>query len=479
MHSQASKIKWNSFFSFLSAFIRLLTNFILFAGIARLYGGEAFGQFATAHSLSLIFLLLADFGFDTLLATEIARRREHAVEIAQKYFSLKVLFALGTALLMVGLPVIHRFSGPTTTYIMVFSLYVFFSSLNNCFFALFRGLEQLHHETRISFVSNMVLLFAAFLVGFYHFPLSFLAIVFVGTRIIGLILALRVKTAVPWRALLRFDLSGWEEVRSRTLVFGFHYLFGNLFFTMDSMLLAFWRGDHEVGVYQSVFKIAVLALAIPDIVIGAILPVLSRLYAEDRARWMYLGQLVNKTLLFLVLPISMVFIVYADQLIHTIYGPSSFDEAVPLLRIFAGIVLVRFAVESFALMLTTSLQQEKRLLIVVAATAMNFILNYFMIRQYSFYGAAIVSLVTNLAVGFGYIFFTRSYFSKIAWDAGTIISVLATLAIGALLWQLKVLSMWYFAPIAVSLCVATSYFAGYSRSERSLIFSFNARVRNG
>src|ERR1043166_3676197 len=128
MPGQSSRIRWNSLFALLSQAIRLLTNFFVFVGVARFYGPEAFGQFTTAHSFSSIFLLFADFGFDTLLATEIARHRERAEELARRYFSLKIVFALGATAAMLLLPIFKSMSPSTTMLTQIFSFYVLFAS---------------------------------------------------------------------------------------------------------------------------------------------------------------------------------------------------------------------------------------------------------------------------------------------------------------------------------------------------------------
>src|SRR5882762_8439858 len=113
MRSRLSRIHWNSLYSFLSQAIRLLTNFLMFVGIARFYGAEAFGQFTTAHTFSTIFIIFADFGFDSLLTTEIARNRDHAAELAQRYFSLKIICAVGASVAMTIFPLVKSFSSET------------------------------------------------------------------------------------------------------------------------------------------------------------------------------------------------------------------------------------------------------------------------------------------------------------------------------------------------------------------------------
>ncbi len=40
---------------------------------------KSFGSFTTAYTLTMVFLLLGDFGFNLLITTEIARNLDNAV----------------------------------------------------------------------------------------------------------------------------------------------------------------------------------------------------------------------------------------------------------------------------------------------------------------------------------------------------------------------------------------------------------------
>jgi O-antigen/teichoic acid export membrane protein len=468
---QAARIRWNSLFSLLSSGIRLLTNVLLFLGIARFYGPEAFGQFTTAHTLSALFLLLADFGLDLLFTTEVARQPANADRLFRSFASVKLLFVSVALMGMWLIPIAHDFSEATRWLIYVFSLGVAFNALTNFFFALFKGFEQLQYETRVSFIENVALLISLVLLGILHAPIGLFAAVFTGTRALGFIIA--AITAVRFVRLRAFNITTteWKEVVRQGWVFGVHLLFGTLYFQLDTVLLALWKDDHTVGIYQAVMKLVALVLVLPDVAINALLPVLSRFHHEDQMRWLRLGRLLNKTLFLLGLPIALIFFVYAEHVIHFVYGGTDFEEAIPVLRVFAAVVLVRFGVETFALMLTTSRQQKARMAVVVLAAILNYLLNAFAIPRYGVLGAAVVSLATNIFAGAGYMFATRQSFFKMAFDLRGVVPLVVTLLLAAVLWQVKFLSLFYVAPVLLALYGFVFYFAGYTRDERNLVFA--------
>jgi len=475
--SQVSRLKRNSLFALLSHLVRLATNFLLFVGVARLYGVETFGQFTTAHTFATIFLLLADFGFDSLLQTHIAKQRATAPALARKCFTLKLLFASLAFIAMLGLPFLYEFTPQTALLVRIFSLFVFVGSFNNFFFALFKGFEEFQHETKISFATNTLLLLLLIVLGLLRAPIAVVALAFVGTRVLGTVAASVVGRRLTGWPVMRLDFTGLRTLWPTVIVFGLQFIFGALYFQLDTVLLALWRGDHDVGIYQSVFKLAVLALIIPDIAVNTLMPVLSRLHGEGDLRWAEFGKLLHKTLLLIGLPVAVVLFVYADQIVILLYGAGEFEGAIPILRVFALTVLVRFAVEPYALMLTTSHRQRVRMLIVMGGTAANVALNALAIPAYGPFGAGMVSLVTNVLVGAGFVLASRQPVREWSLQGRVILALGAAGGIAWIAWMVRSLSLWVGVPLILLLFGVVVLTAGYTRAERRLLFGFGGEAR--
>jgi O-antigen/teichoic acid export membrane protein len=230
-------------------------------------------------------------------------------------------------------------------------------------------------------------------------------------------------------------------------------------------------GDLQVGIYQSVFKIVALTVVAPEILVATMMPVLSRMHDENEERWYVLSGLLIKTLFFLGLPLGMTLFVFSEQIIHMVYGTATFAEAVPIMRLFAFTVFIRFSVEAFALMLTTSHRQSVRMKIVVAGTFINLGLNLYMIPRFGPYGAGIVSLATNAVVGAAYLAATQKGLWSRILNLRNFVPFLVTLLISSIMWNMRSFSMWYTFPLAIAAYAIVFYFVGYSKAERSLILS--------
>jgi len=469
MGSTVRRLTRNTAFSLLSSATRLSANAVLFILVARFYGPEGFGQFTTAHTLSTIFILIADFGFDMLLTTELSQRLDKASFLVPRMIAIKLVLALGASLLMCTYGILMHLSPATRDLTLILSLYLFFSALLNFMFALFKAHEEMHHESVITLIVNLFLLAVLAMLGVAGASLAMVAGAFVLSRVLGLVFAIR-KGRKFTRVLLPIvDLPWIRSIIKQVSVFGIFFVFGNMFFTLDTILLSIWRGDYDVGVYQAVFRIVAVTLILPEIAVTAILPSLSRFYGDEKEKWRQIGSTATKTLFFAGILLGLVLTTAALPIVTLIYGSRGFGQSVHLMKIFGGVVFVRYTVEVFALMLTTSRRQHVRMVLVVGATILNLALNSYAIPRYGVDGAATVSLVTNVAVGIAYILAASTEF-RISWfSRQLLLPFFVILAGGATVVALPSVTVWtVLGPVAV-VYLFTVYYFGYSDHEKGVI----------
>ncbi|MBX3007377.1 MAG: flippase [Melioribacteraceae bacterium] len=464
--SEYSKIGKNSIYSFLSIFFRVFSNIIIFWLIARYYSADVFGQFTTAQTFASVFILLADFGMDILLTTELPRRIEKSSQIFSEIFSAKLIFASFAFLLMLSLSILNQFSEATSLLLLMFSFFVLFSTITNFFFAFYKGNEKLGYEARVSFINNFGSLIAVLILILLKQNILLIAGAYVAVRLIGLLLAFYYVKKINSSISLKFTFPIQKNVIKKIIVLGMFMLFGNLFFQLDTILLAFWRDEKSVGTYQAVFRLIMVLLIIPDVFINSLMPVLSRLRNEDKEKWEKLSFIFNKILVTIIIPASIVMFVYPDEILGLAYGADKYNEAIPIFRIFSFIMLIRFFTEAYGLMLITADKQKVRMTIVILGTALNFVVNFFMIPRYDALGAGITSLITNFVVGFLYYYTARNL--KGNWIAGFAISklILLIIAFALIVYIAGLLSAWYLSFAAALIYYYYAFRFIFSKSEQ-------------
>lgn len=469
MHNDRITIWKNSLFVFFSQTTRLLTNFLIGIGIARIYGAEAFGQFAIAFTVANICVVIADFGFELLLTTEIAKNKKEAVLITRKYLSMKLIFVSLSFLLMLMIPSFQIFSQNSRTLIYFLSLYVVFTSFSNFFYALFRGFEKFEYESKISLITNLILLIFLVIFGFLKTPLEYLMLLFVAARFFGLLISIKTASLLIGASIYKIDFTDWESIIKQILIFGTYFLLGSLYFQLDTILLGVWKGDHAVGIYQSAYKVMLLLLLIPDILRSSVLPFMSKLSIENNENWISFSRLLYKILLLTAFPVSLILFFYSEQIITLVFGYEQYGDAAPILKIFSLIVLVRFVGDTFVSMIITSQRRVILVVIVIIANVASLLANYLLIPKYNIYGAAIGSLFVNIIVVIGYISAYSKSFFKWAFEVRNLSVLTFVFFLAFLIWYNN--ASLFILPFILLTYLLFAFFIGLSLDDRKTIFS--------
>ena len=462
-----SRVRRNSFFVLVGQSVRMASTALVFVIVARAYGPLEFGSYTAAHTLATIFLLVADFGFDILLTWEVGRRQDKVQAIVSRYLSAKLVVSAAATIAMAVLGMILEVSPLTRTLILVLSGSVFFSAMVNFFVALFRGIEQFQYESWISLAANGVLLLATGVAAVLKAPVWAVGALFVLSRALAVLIASLLGVRLGAVRRVEWFLPGRTELR-RIGVFGVHAIFATLFFTQDTLLLALWRGDTQVGVYQAAFKLVGLLFLLPDVLMTAVFPSLAKAHEDDRSRWKRAGILLQKALFAIGVTLSLMLLAAPDIVIRVVYGSAAFDDSIAVLRIFSVAVFVHCATISFAVMLTTSGRHAVRMIVVVCATVFNFSLNAVLIPQLGTTGAAIASVSTLIAVGLGYVLPVRALFVEWISERRVYLTLVAGVVLGGITVMMRAHAGWVVLPAGFLLCAMVMW-QSLSPTERQAL----------
>jgi O-antigen/teichoic acid export membrane protein len=413
--------------------------------------------------------MIADFGFDVLLASEVAQNKSSALTICRKYFSIKVILAVIAFITMIVIPGFQTFSTQSRLLILALSFYVIFTTFTNFFYAIFRGFEKFEYETLNSFLSNLLLLLVLGLLGIFKVSLIYLVLFFIAARFIGLALSFKKVSILLSGNVLKLDYEDWRSTINKVLIFGLTFLFGNIFIQFDTLLIGLWKGDEAAGFYQAAFRIMVFFLLLPDLLIGAFLPSMSRYFNENFNLWKSNSRLLYKILFLVSIPISIIIYFNAEFVINLLYGSKLYEQAIPVLKIFSLIIFIRFIAEPFGLMLTTSKRQSTRMTLVIVVSIFSLVSNYLVIPSYGLIGAAYVSLLLNGLLAF--VYFLANFSLFIGWTKEwRVILILILSAIFVLLFIYFTSNLFIMISF-IAIYITVTYFIGFSEDERKLIFS--------
>ena len=473
----SNKVLSNVAYSFVSQIIRLAANTLLFISVARMYSSIEFGYFATAHTYYTFFILIADFGIDSYILAALPSVPSSKSFVLVNLIRTRLIFC---TIAIIGMLIFGIFLSSSTETILLFFIFtvgLVGTTLTSFFLSTFKSQEIFKYDVYINIYQNGFLLIGLIAVRMSGLNYFYLAIIFMMSRYLGLLRLFRIfKDLVETDIFKDFSVGFLETVKS-VYPYGVHLFFGTLYFTSDTMLIALFYGEYAVGQYQAVFKLMLFSLLFSDVVTISALPSLSKSYAEDVQDWRFIANFLFKMLAVSGIIFGGIFFYFSNDVVEIVYGNKLLENARPLMQIFGILIFIRSVTLLYGFLLTSSQNQHKRMLITIAATVFNIVLNILFLPKYGILGSAYVALVTNTLVGFLFVYFARNL--KFTVDS-TFLNVL-------ILFGVFYFSMNYFIQsqimlkltVLVSLCCYVLYtaFFSLSKSEIKLISFFVQQLK--
>jgi O-antigen/teichoic acid export membrane protein len=376
--------------------------------LTQLLGAAAYGVYATAMATMMVLLVLSGFGLPILVVRMVAAyevRGEHALMRGLLPRANRVILGTGLAVGAVGAAGACAFAGSAApAYFWAVAL-IPLLALSGLRSAALRGL---HHVVLAQVPECLVM------PGF--FVLALAALHWVGAQIIDP--APEVAIASRWIAtFLAFAVGTWlishkmpKAVRAslpaydtRTwarsaapawLLAGMAMLITQI----DTLLLAALQGSESAGVYQAAARGAELVAFSLTVVNFALQPVISSLYASgELARLQRILTLAARAGLALALPVSLLFILYAEPLLGRLFG-SEFSRGAVCLSILCAAQVVSAAIGSADHVLNMTGHERDSARALMTGTAVNVLLGAVLIPPWDIEGAALSSAISLVLV---------------------------------------------------------------------------------
>lgn len=374
--------------------------FVMTVIMPRYLGAEGYGRLYTAISLTGIMAILVEFGLNSLVAREVARRKEDAAKYLINASIIKViLWLVGSVVLGVGV----RIAGyPVETQIAtaVLALSVLVSSISSLVVAILQA------DDRMRWIAASTMLEKIVYVGFG------VAVLVAGRGVV----AVAVVTLLSIVAAALLDLwwlrrmSNEKPIRNGTetldvkglfvqaLPFFSVLFFGAIYFRLDVVFLSLMTSDAVVGYYGAAYRLFQTTYILPEAFLFAFFPLFARLSPKAGDA---LGVAAQKSLDLLMLagiPLTVGMAVLSSELISTLYGATHFSESIPILQTLSIAVVLMYANGVFVQLLIATDRQKKLALTAGIAAVLNVTANVILIPLFGALGAALATVVTELLV---------------------------------------------------------------------------------
>lgn len=401
--STARRISKNISLLFIAQIITYLIGFFITMYIARYLGAEGFGILSLALSITAILGITADLGLGTYIVREISKNKLLTDKYVSNTALMKVFLSFITFFLIFVLLNLSGYNETIKTVVYIITISVVINAFGSVLTSVFQANERMEYLS-VSSILNSSLMLTGTLIGIYFgLDILYFAAIYVIANSINLIYIIVIylwKYSFP---KIDIDFSFWKPTIKEAWPFGITGLSGTIYTYIDSILLSFYSSSEVVGWYSAAYRLMIITLFIPTAVNTAIFPVMSRFHvsAKDSLQLMY--EKYFKYMLILGIPIGFGTTILSDKIILLIYG-QNYSESIIALQILIWTMVLTFAGASFVQLLQSINKQLLITKISIICVIFNIMLNLVLIPKFSYIGASIATVFTEIIL-IGYIFF--------------------------------------------------------------------------
>ena len=394
--STLQRITKNVSVVFISQIVSYLLGFFTIIYTARYLGANGFGIISLALSLSAIFGVIVDMGLNTLMTREIARDKSLSGKYISNASVMKVILAFLTFGLLALAVNIINYSPLISDIIYIITLSVIITSFSGILTSFFQAHEKMEYISVSNILLSVILLSGTIIGIYFGFKIEYFAIIYVITSIVVFIYNLMIYLLKFSRVKFEFDFSFWKPTLKEAWPFGIIFLSGMLYTYVDSIMLSILKGVEAVGWYSAAYRFMYIALLLPNAVNMAIFPVMSRLYANSSKNDLkMLYERYSRYMIIIGIPIGLATIFLAKDLILLIYG-TGYSESIICLQILVWAIVFTFAGASYVQLLQSINKQMIITKISLVCLVINIILNLILIPHYSYIGASVATVITEV-----------------------------------------------------------------------------------
>ena len=416
MNSTKWKVAWNTVSQLLGKAIGSGAMLLVSILIAREFGAQGYGDFTKITTFIAFFYLLVDFGLNAVyLRRQTVNNKQQTINGKQQteensgitdWATLLGMRMVGGVLLMfLAIGVLsflpqgnsEGYTGLVRLGIILFSPTILIQGLIVSANAIFQ--KHLRYDlASLAITAGNIVTVALVLLAIYSLSsrvgvLGVTTSLLLGLGVTGFVSLFFVRRIEQF-AHISFDRKTTIMLFMTALPLGITLLFNQVYFRIDSFVLALTRTTAEVGLYGLAYKVFELPIVLPTFFMNAVYPLLLlKLRTQDSGRRTYeMKTLLKKSFTVLSLT-SVVFSLtlwYAAPLLAVIRP--EFTESIPLLRVLS-LGLPFFFLSSLMMWTLIALGKQMVLAVIYGSLMMvTVLLDILVIPTYGAIGAAWITV---------------------------------------------------------------------------------------
>lgn len=455
--SQVKRTFKNMSWLFVSQVIASICGFIWTIIIARYLGVEEYGILGFAISLTGILVIMMDLGIGTHIIRNIATDYNSAPKYLGNAIPLKSIFAIGMFVVIVAILIVMKSNELTIIVTLLFAIEMIAKSFLTLLNSAFQAFEEGKYQGISNTLLNLLLLIFILISIYTDLGIIGIAISYIIANFIALAytyLAFRNHITKP---KFELDWSFCKKIIIASLPFAAASILNSIYYSIDVVMLTNFMGNYATGIYNATYKLISILTVFYSLYIAVIFPVMSKFFENDKKLLLISYEKSFKYLMLFMVPVSIATVLYSSDIIHLIYG-QEYYAASPTLSILIWTVCLLFISGPGNTLLNASHQEVTVTKIYLIAALFNIGLNLYMIPRFSYNGAAITTVLSDLLIVIIqiYIIYKLGHRPNKKLYIDLIKIIVGSAVLGIVLYFLN-LNMWVALPVGIIIYLAVVY----------------------
>lgn len=385
--------------------ISKIISVITFAYLARILSPGGFGVIGFAAAYISYFILIVDFGFELYGTREIAKNKEDSNRLVNSIISIRIILSLFVfAILSVSSFVFVKDSlNRLAVVIAGLNLFVTAFSMNWYFYGI-QKMKYVSIRQILTSIINLILI-----VLFVKNKDDVLLAIFISglAGLINSLWLLVIYNRSFGKFLLQIDSGFIGKIIKDAAPLMLSSIMITIYYNLDMVILGFMKTEQEVGIYSAAVKIFLIGNVSYNLLLKSFFPGLSKNefnMAKDFFKT-FKSYYFSMISFGIITSISVYFL--SNDIILVLYGHAYSSSVLPL-KILAANSMVVCINMIFCNPLIAINRQKEYLIVVTIGAVSNVILNFILIPLYSYTGAALATLLSEMLVFISVLFVQKN-----------------------------------------------------------------------
>ena len=451
------KIFKNMSWLLISQIIASICAFIWTILMARYLGVNNYGIFGFATSLTGILMIITDMGLNNHVVRHIATNYESAPKYLGNAMPLKSIFGLGTIIITLVILIVMKSNEIVVIVTLLFTLEVIIKSFIGLIDGSFQAFEEGKYQGIGNLILHILLLIFILIAIFTDLGILGIAISYIIANLIAFAFEYYILTKNIVKPKFEIDVEFYKKITIIALPFAVTGLLYTIYYSIDIVMLTNIVGDYATGIYNAAYKLISVLTLFYSVYLAVIFPVMSKFFKNDESMLLISFEKSVKYLMLITIPLAMATMIYSTDLIQFIYG-YDYDAASSVLSILIWTVCLLFINGAANTVLNASYREVTLTKIYAIAAIFNIILNFFMIPQFSYNGAAITTVLSDILILImqSYVIYKLGHRPNKKLYSDLVKIIIGSGILGILLYFLK-LNMWVALPVGIIIYFAIIY----------------------